>query len=138
MSWVDINNFESKVPLINGAVHIKILKLQEQPHNKVFHIEKIKKAGIIRHSHHSGSNHLHHDIHSAPKDIHINGHSGGKINPPAPKPAPTKTPVKHPSPSPVQPPAANRQPPPPASTKVAMSPPVKVPPTLVQSTPKEP
>lgn len=140
MAWLDIDKFEAKAPLINGAVHIKILKLKEASQNKVYHIEKIKKAGIIKHINHSNSHHHeHHDIHSAPKNIHANNQSGSKVNGSAPKPQDNKAPVKKPSPSPTpipsrqqQPPApvvSKPPPPPPAPSKVPSSPPVRVPST---------
>jgi len=48
MSWIDINNFSAKVPQINGVIYMKILKLKESYQNKLFTIEKLKKADIIK------------------------------------------------------------------------------------------
>lgn len=43
------------MPQVNGAIHIKILKLKDQSHNKLFHIDKLKKAEMVRI--HGSSNH---------------------------------------------------------------------------------
>ena len=48
MGWIDINNLTAKVPTVNGAIHLKILKLKDQSHNKLFHIDKLKKAEIVK------------------------------------------------------------------------------------------
>jgi hypothetical protein len=48
LGWIDINNLTAKVPTVNGAIHLKILKLKDQSHNKLFHIDKLKKAEIVK------------------------------------------------------------------------------------------
>ena len=66
MGWIDINNLGAKVPQVNGSIYIKILKTKEANQSKLFHIEKLKKAEIIKtHSH--SNNHAHQHVHSAPK-----------------------------------------------------------------------
>ncbi len=46
----------AKVPQINGCVYIKILKLKDHNHNKLFHIEKLKKVELVKSNHTIQSN----------------------------------------------------------------------------------
>ena len=48
LSWIDVNNIAAKVPMINGAIYMKILRLKTNDHNKLFNIEKLKKEDIIK------------------------------------------------------------------------------------------
>ena len=48
MAWIDINNLAAKVPQVNGSVFVKILKVQNTQMNKLFHIEKLRKADIVQ------------------------------------------------------------------------------------------
>lgn len=41
----------AKVPQINGSIFVKILKLKDPSHNKLFHIDKLKKAEVIKFTH---------------------------------------------------------------------------------------
>jgi len=66
LGWIDINNLGAKVPQVNGSIYIKILKTKEANQSKLFHIEKLKKAEIIK-SHSYSNNHAHQHVHSAPK-----------------------------------------------------------------------
>lgn len=50
----------AKVPQINGSIFVKILKLKDSSHNKLFHIDKLKKAEVIKFTHNEHTN-------SAPK-----------------------------------------------------------------------
>jgi len=69
LSWIDINNLGAKVPQVNGSIYIKILKTKDQNQSKLFPIEKLKKAEIIK-SHSYSNNHAHQHVHSAPKVVH--------------------------------------------------------------------
>lgn len=121
-AWIDINNLKAKVPQINGSVFIKILKLREPQHNKLFHAEKLKRAEIIKGTnlHQNGHDHA---VHSAPKDyVHPQPHP--KPNPIQPhngsssKPAPAPTQVKTPPPPQAKNPPPNQtKNPPPNQTK---------------------
>jgi hypothetical protein len=68
LGWIDINNLGAKVPQVNGSIYIKILKTKDQNQSKLFHIEKLKKAEIIK-SHSHSNNHAHQQVHSAPKVV---------------------------------------------------------------------
>jgi hypothetical protein len=46
VAWIDISNLESKVPLFNNAVYVKVLKLRNKVHNKLFTQEKLAKAAV--------------------------------------------------------------------------------------------
>ncbi len=70
MGWIDINNLGAKVPQVNGSIYIKILKTKETNQSKLFHIEKLKKADIIK-SHSHSNNHTHQYVHSAPKPANV-------------------------------------------------------------------
>ena len=60
----------AKVPEVNGSIYIKILKTKDQNVSKLFHLDKLKKAEIIKLQ---NQDNLHnHNFHSAPKDIHSN------------------------------------------------------------------
>ena len=37
-----------KAPLINNAIYVKILELKHNSQNKLFNIDKLKKADIIK------------------------------------------------------------------------------------------
>ena len=69
MAWIDINNIAAKVPQVNGSIYMKILKLKDPSHNKLFHLEKLRKAEIIK---------------LAPNDLHFHI---------APKPTPSPNPA---------------------------------------------
>lgn len=70
----------AKVPQINGSIFMKILKLKDPNHNKLFHIDKLKKAEVIKFTH---------------NEQHAN--SAPKVTSPSPNPVNTppvnKTPV---------------------------------------------
>ena len=68
LGWIDINNLGAKVPQVNDSIYIKILKTRDQNQSKLFHIEKLKKAEIIK-SHSHLHNHAHQQVHSAPKVV---------------------------------------------------------------------
>lgn len=44
IAWIDISNMESKVPLFNNAVYVKILKVKNKKWNRLFTEEKLAKA----------------------------------------------------------------------------------------------
>jgi hypothetical protein len=44
IAWIYILNLESKVPLYNNAVYVKVLKLKNTSHNKLFSENKLNKA----------------------------------------------------------------------------------------------
>jgi hypothetical protein len=52
----------AKVPQVNGSIYMKILKLKDAAHNKLFHLEKLKKADVVK------INQNEHHFHSAPKN----------------------------------------------------------------------
>ena len=60
------------MPTVNGAIHLKILKLKDQSHNKLFHIDKLRKAEIVK------INSDHH-FQSAPKQVHSQSPSQNPI-----------------------------------------------------------
>ena len=53
--------------MVNGAIYIKILQVPHNNHNKLFHVEKLKKAELIKGSTaqkpHSNNNH---SVHKEP------------------------------------------------------------------------
>jgi cell division septation protein DedD len=118
----------AKVPQINGSVYIKILKLKEPQFNKLFNIEKLKKAEMVK----AGNHHHHHEMHSVPskhiapptihrRDSSSNPHlqpeqpakTNGTPKPTPPQSKPTavptakpKEPAKMPAPQPVKQPSS--------------------------------
>ena len=47
IGWIDISNLLAKVPIINNAIFVKILKLKEHKHNKLFSVDKLKAVGLV-------------------------------------------------------------------------------------------
>jgi hypothetical protein len=83
----------AKVPQINGSIYIKVLKTKDHNQSKLFHVDKLKKADILRLNSHDNHHH-HQNIHSAPKPIHENPHSSHIPNPVATNPNIKKEPAK--------------------------------------------
>lgn len=44
VAWIDILNLESKVPLYNGAVYVKVLEVGASARNKLFAEDKLVRA----------------------------------------------------------------------------------------------
>jgi len=44
VAWIDILNLESKVPLYNGAVYVKVLEVTGSARNKLFSEDKLAKT----------------------------------------------------------------------------------------------
>lgn len=93
VAWIDINNLAAKVPQINGAVYVKILKLKESAHNKLFHIDKLRKADLVK----QGVSSTHAPV-SAPKSAQNNPSPQPRVptniaNTPSTAPKPNNAPL---------------------------------------------
>jgi hypothetical protein len=42
MAWIDISNYNAKVPLVNNAVYIKILELPNEGLSKIYNKAKLQ------------------------------------------------------------------------------------------------
>jgi hypothetical protein len=56
VGWIDISNLSAKVPLINNTIFVKILRIPDDQHNKLFNRQKLKAIGMFDSQHLHSSN----------------------------------------------------------------------------------
>lgn len=47
VGWIDISNLLAKVPMIGNSIFVKILKIEDDRHNKLFCRDKLRAVGLI-------------------------------------------------------------------------------------------